>query len=119
MALNGWLLRGLMVCLLVSTGCLVGVSSHTNREGTYVAESTLDQIEPGKTNKSWIVATLGEPSENKEVEPGHELWKYSYRETRNSSGYVFLIFGGSGTRETDSHVFVEMVDGVVTRTWRG
>jgi outer membrane protein assembly factor BamE (lipoprotein component of BamABCDE complex) len=105
--------------LLGSSGCLVGGSSSVRRQGSYVADTTLSRIEPGKTQESWVLATLGQPSEKTELAPKHELWKYSYKEVKNSSGYVFLIFGGSDSKETSGKVFVELQDGVVTKTWRG
>jgi outer membrane protein assembly factor BamE (lipoprotein component of BamABCDE complex) len=108
-----------MGLLLYTTGCLIGTSSQVRRDGPYVAEDTLRKIEPGKTEKAWVLATLGEPTEKNELDPGHELWKYSCRETRDSSGYVFLIFGSSDQKVTQEKVFVEMKDGVVTKSWRG
>ncbi len=107
------------VVVFVNIGCLVGGNSTTKREGNYIAESTLQTIEPGKTTKAWILATLGEPTSKTEVEPGHEVWKYSYKETKDSGGYVFLLFAGGDKKITDGNVFVEMKDGTVTKTWRG
>ena len=110
---------GLLAALVGLSGCLVGGSSQVRHEGNFVADSTLERIEPGKTQQSWVLATLGSPSEKTEVAPNHELWKYSYKEVKNSSGYVFLIFGGCDSKETSGRVFVELEDGVVTKTWRG
>ena len=33
------------------------------REGKFVADTTFDQIKPGKTSAAWVKATLGEPSQ--------------------------------------------------------
>jgi len=104
---------------LTINGCLVGGSSEVKREGNYVSETTLNTIEPGKTGKAWVLATLGEPSSKKEIEPGHELWKYSYKETKEGDGYVFLIFAGSDKNVTGGNVFVEFKDDVVSKSWRG
>jgi outer membrane protein assembly factor BamE (lipoprotein component of BamABCDE complex) len=109
----------LSLILLANTGCLVGGSSEVKREGNYVSESTLNTIEPGKTGKAWVLATLGEPSSKKEIEPGHELWKYSYKETKEGNGYVFLIFAGSDKNVSGGNVFVEFKDDVVSKSWRG
>jgi hypothetical protein len=79
----------------------------------------MNTIEPGKTSKAWVLATFGEPTSKQEVEPGHEVWKYSYKETKQSSGYVFLITAGSDKTITGGNVFVEMKDDVVTKSWRG
>src|SRR5262249_33869524 len=82
--------------LSMNLGCLFGGSSETHREGAYVSDSTLGTIEAGKTTQAWVLATLGEPSKKTELEPGHELWNYEYKEKKESNGYVFLIFAGDG-----------------------
>lgn len=102
-----------------SVGCLVATSSTTKRQGNYVAQSTLDNILPGKTSNAWIVATLGEPTSKTVLEPGHELWKYSYKETHESGGAIFLLYAGGNGKVADGTVFVELTDGVVTKFWRG
>jgi outer membrane protein assembly factor BamE (lipoprotein component of BamABCDE complex) len=112
----GILFGGLMLGL---SGCLMGVQNDVRRDGNYVADTTLKQVTPGKTNSAWIRATLGEPSKTTTISPGHELWEYSYRETRHGGGYVFLIFGASDRKEVDGKVYVELEDGTVTKTWRG
>src|SRR5437762_8990254 len=109
----------LSLTLLANTGCLVGGSSEVKRDGNYISETTLNTIEPGKTGKAWVLATLGEPSSKKDIEPGHELWKYSYKETKEGDGYVFLIFAGSDKNVTGGNVFVEFKDDVVSKSWRG
>jgi outer membrane protein assembly factor BamE (lipoprotein component of BamABCDE complex) len=112
----GWIL---LLATVGLNGCLVGTSSDVHREGNYVADATLKSIEPGKTTATWVQATLGEPSERTQVEPKHEIWKYRYREVKDSAGYIFLIFGGNDKKVTTDQVFVEIEDGVVTKTWRG
>ena len=116
---RGLLRAAVLVMLGVNAGCLVGGSSEVKREGNYISETTLNTIEPGKTGKAWVLATLGEPSSKKEIEPGHELWKYSYKETKEGDGYVFLIFAGSDKNVSGGNVFVEFKDDVVTKSWRG
>ena len=119
MSIKGILCAVTSLALLTTTGCLVGGSSSVKREGNYVADSTLNSIEPGKTGKAWVIATLGEPSSKKEIEPCHELWKYSYKETKDNDGYVFLIFAGSDKNVTGGNVFVEFKNDVVSKSWRG
>ena len=108
-------LGGLLVTL---SGCLVSNSSNTTHSGNNVAESTFSQIEPGKTTVGWVQATLGEPT-SKSSADGDEIWKYTYTERTDSSGAVFLIFGGSNTTETSKTAFVEFRNGVVVNKWRG
>lgn len=108
-----------LVSFLGLSGCLIGASNRTHREGAYISEETLKKVEPGKTTSTWVLATFGEPSEKSSIEKGEELWKYTYKETKDSDGFVFLLFGGSDHKVTGGQVFVELKDGVVTKCWRG
>jgi outer membrane protein assembly factor BamE (lipoprotein component of BamABCDE complex) len=104
---------------LLGGGCLVSSDSHQSRSGTYVSDETLRQIEPGKTSSGWVRATLGAPTKVEKLDGDGELWKYTYTERKESSGAVFLIFAGHDKKEISGTVFVEVRDGVVTKTWRG
>jgi hypothetical protein len=104
--------------LALSAGCLVSSSSNTRYTGTNVATGTFDQIKPGTTTVGWVHATLGEPSA-KNQDGNDVVWKYSYTEHVDSTGAVFLIFGGSSSTETVKTVFIEFKDGVVINKWRG
>jgi outer membrane protein assembly factor BamE (lipoprotein component of BamABCDE complex) len=110
----------IIVCAALAAGCLVSASSNEKRSGNYVADSTFSQIEPGKTSAGWVKATLGEPDSKEKVDASNsEIWKYSYTEKKESSGAVFLLFGGSDRKEKTGHAFVEIKDGVVVNKWRG
>ena len=115
--------RGHIVIVLVGlflTGCLVSSSNEQHVSGNYVADSTFSRIEPGKSTAAWVKATLGDPSEKTEVkESNSEVWKYKYTEHQDSNGAIFLIFGGSSSKEKSGTAFVEIKDGIVTNKWRG
>ena len=108
------------LCAL-SSGCLVMSSNEETREGKFVADTTFDQIKPGKTSAAWVKATLGEPSERTCIEgqDDAEVWKYTYTERKEGAGAIFLIFGGTSTKEKSGTAYVELKDGVVTNKWRG
>ena len=122
------------------SGCLVGQSSDVRRTGTDVPATLFAQITPGQTTAGWVRATLGEPTAS--TRPGQSatvtalpaaaatrpalataadaVWRYDYTERTDSSGYVFLIFGGHNSTETTHKAVVEFDhDGIVTRKWRG
>ena len=100
-------------------GCLVAHNSEQHITGNYVPPNTFDRIEPGKTTAAWVKATLGEPSSKDKLDNDGELWKYSYTEKKESSGAIFLIFGGSDKKEEQRVAYVEIKDGVVKNKWRG
>jgi outer membrane protein assembly factor BamE (lipoprotein component of BamABCDE complex) len=112
-------LLSLLLIPLLSAGCLFGGSSKVRREGNYVASETVNQIQPGKTSKAWVSAVIGVPSDRIRIDPEQEIWKYAYSETKDSSGYVFLIFSARDSKTTRGNVFVQFDGDVVSKTWRG
>ena len=108
-----------LIVLSGSPGCLVAHSSEQHITGNYVPPNTFDRIEPGKTTAAWVKATLGEPSSKDKLDNDSEVWKYSYTEKKESSGAIFLIFGGSDKKEEQRVAYVEIKDGVVKNKWRG
>ena len=107
-----------LLSLFLLSGCLVAHSSEQHVTGNFVPPNTFDRIEPGKTTAAWVKATLGEPS-SKDTADSSEVWKYSYTEQKESSGAIFLIFGGSDKKEQQHVAYVEIKDGIVTNKWRG
>jgi outer membrane protein assembly factor BamE (lipoprotein component of BamABCDE complex) len=107
-----------LLSLFLLSGCLVAHSSDQKVTGNFVPPDTFDRIEPGKTTSAWVKATLGEPSSKDTADKNTEIWKYNYSEQKESSGAIFLIFGGSDKKETQHVAYVEMKDGVVTNKWR-
>ena len=108
----------LPICLLLC-GCLVMHDNQEKTTGKYVSETTMAQIQPGKTTAGWVKSILGEPSAVDKVDSNSEIWKYSYTEQKESNGAVFLIFAGTTKKEKKGTAFVEFKDGVVTNHWRG
>ena len=106
-----------MLGMLALSGCLVSSNSHTSEHGTQVPESTFEQITPGQTTKAWVESTLGEPS-SKTNDGNAEVWRYSYTQRTDSSGAVFLLFGGSNSSEKTSNAYVQFENGIVTKKWR-
>jgi outer membrane protein assembly factor BamE (lipoprotein component of BamABCDE complex) len=107
------------ICLMLFlSGCLVSGDSHQTRTGTYVSDNTFNQIRPGKTSEEWVRATLGPASSDKPLPDEGHILKWSYTERKESSGAVFLIFGGHDSKETTHTAYVETHHGMVTNAWR-
>ncbi|HWE93348.1 MAG TPA: outer membrane protein assembly factor BamE [Tepidisphaeraceae bacterium] len=111
-------LRAVLLLTPLTAGCLVTAQSEQRQSGNYVADSTFAQVKPGKT-AGFVRATVGQPTKITSVEDGSEVWDYLYTERKESSGAVFLIFGGHDVKETGHHAFVELKNGIVTNAWRG
>jgi outer membrane protein assembly factor BamE (lipoprotein component of BamABCDE complex) len=99
------------------SGCIVGGSSSTTQTGNYVSPAAVSMIEPGKTSKKWVQATLGDPT-TKVTEDGRELWKYSFQRVTKSSGYVLVVFHGANRDEVTQTTFVEFDGETVKRVWQ-
>jgi len=115
--------RFLSVALLIgtsffSTGCLVSSDHHESRSGTQVSDGTFSRIRPNVTTEDWVRATLGPPTSDAALHDGGRILKYVYTERHESSGAVFLIFGGHDERRIDHTAFVEVHNGLVTSAWR-
>jgi outer membrane protein assembly factor BamE (lipoprotein component of BamABCDE complex) len=115
--------RTLVVCALISSaatlpGCLISSHSDESLSGTYVSEPTFNRIEPGVTTRQWVLGSLGEPTLKTKLEDGGELWKWQYSKTKQSSGAVLFLFGGSSKSSTTGAAYVQFKDDVVTRSWR-
>lgn len=108
---------GLVVLPVLLSGCLVGSSNSTTVTGNEVSAGKFAAIKPGDIAAS-VEATLGPPSSKGPEENGLEVWTWSYKETKRSSGHVFLIFSGSDEKVYDRSAFVQFKDGVVVKAWR-
>src|SRR4051794_17431800 len=92
-------IRQLLIALLLGTsllltGCLVTGSNKESGSGTKVSDATFNQIKVNETNEDWVRATLGPPTSDTTMQSGGHILKYTYTEKKESSGAVFLIFGG-------------------------
>ena len=95
------------------------IPKRNRRTLNLLTSSTLDQIVPGETTETWIIATLGQPDERTTVEGAENvaILKYRHVVDREDDGAVFLIFAGSTRTKRQSVTYFEIVDGVVNRYW--
>ena len=103
--------------LMLAGGCLVTSGKHTSESGAKVSHVTLDQIRPGETTESWLIAAAGEPSSRRPIDEHSSILRYDHVTTTSSSGTVFLLFSGGSTKKQSTSVIFEVRDGVVQRYW--
>lgn len=109
----------MLICTSLSiTGCLVSGDHHESTTGTQVSDATFNRIKPNVTSEDWIRATLGPPTTDSDLRDGGRVLKYVYTERHESSGAVFLIFGGHDEKRIDHTAFIELHGGLVTNAWR-
>ena len=104
---------------LILSGCIVSGSRNTKISGDFIGEQTLAMIEPGKTDKSWVLGVMGVPTWKKDLaDDNHEIWVWESSRTRHADTSVLLIFDGDKHVETFQRVYVEFQGDLVTRAWR-
>ncbi len=110
-------LAGLMILIIGAAGCSVGMQSHTDTTGAYIAPQTLAQIGPSQS-KEYVLALLGEPSVKKPAGGSTEIWEWSYVEKHITSGDLPLLVGTASNTEVKHTAYVQFDNGVVSKTWR-
>lgn len=117
--MNRKLALALAVSALVAglQGCIINASSKTSQTGKYVSNETFKQIQPG-ANKDYVVALIGEPSTKTQLADGTEIWRWTYRETKTSSGAVIFLINSDTQNESEKSSYVQMENGVVTKAWQ-
>ena len=110
----------LMVCLSVSSCALVDVRQTTtyDRDFQPMTESTVDNIVPGKTTKTWLIENLGQPEAVSSNKNGSEIFTYRVVEKKLERVRIFILFKYETMNETDKHIFVHLADGLVVKYWR-
>jgi hypothetical protein len=103
----------------VMGGCLITSENHEEESGVKVSGATLSKVQTGETTESWLVATLGEPTERACVNEatGVQILRYDHCVQQESEGTVLFLFAGDSSKTSVSRTYFEVTNGVVTRYW--
>lgn len=113
-ALSAWL----VVTSFLLAGCVISkTDEHYTGRDRPIGNQTLRQIECGETTKDWLVAALGEPTEEHLTEDGTEILKYRCIMKKDNAFVLFPIIIVDD-KETDHSVSFEIKDGIVQRYWK-
>jgi outer membrane protein assembly factor BamE (lipoprotein component of BamABCDE complex) len=107
----------LAALLCLNSGCLVINQSSNKTTGQRVKDSTLQQFEPGSTNKEWTLAVLGEPTSQEVLDDGTEILKYEYSRKVDRTTVVFVLFAGNEDKNEKQTAYFEFKDNLLTRYW--
>jgi hypothetical protein len=109
----------LFVSLVVTSLLLVGcVISDSDVHYTGIADESLKQVQCGQTTKNWLVATFGEPTEQRVTDEGNEILSYKCTRKQDNSVVVFPIVIVDDEKETEHTISFELKDGIVQRYWK-
>lgn len=107
---------------LVLPGCLVTSSNATSYSGNHIEPGADRSVVLGQTTTAGAVQILGEPTSRTDVEvingTTYETLTWRWSKRTQSSGSVFLIFGGSSDTTRESALHIEFVDGVASKKRR-
>lgn len=94
---------------------LCGCSAPSKQTGVRIGDETLNQFEAGVTTEAWLLAVLGRPTSEAQVEgiPGTKVMRYALGE---SVGGLGTLLSGEASKNT-SVVYFIATDGIVTRYW--
>ena len=65
-------------------------------QGTFISEKLFDTIVEGTTTTTYLVALVGEPDRETDLEDGDTLWVYRYAPTEQTASLVSLLGGDGG-----------------------
>jgi outer membrane protein assembly factor BamE (lipoprotein component of BamABCDE complex) len=109
----------LFVSLAATAVMLVGcVVSDSKLHYTGITDESLKQVQCGKTTKDQLVATFGEPSEQRVTDAGNEILSYKCTRKQDNSVVVFPIVIVDDEKETEHTISFEIKDGIVQRYWK-
>ena len=106
----------LLTCF-VASGCVVSSDTTSHESGKKLKDSTLKQLEPGKTTKEWTISVLGTPSSRNKLDNGTEVFKYEYSKTVDEEFAIFLLWASDSEKKTSQSICLEFKDNILTRYW--
>jgi outer membrane protein assembly factor BamE (lipoprotein component of BamABCDE complex) len=78
--------------VLALTACVYVQDSHVRNHGTEVSKQEVSLVEPGKTDKAWILLHLGTPDQIHADKDGMEVYEYVSERTERSERKFILLF---------------------------
>lgn len=101
---------------MVGTAVLMnGCAQPPKQTGVRIGDSTLEQFQAGVTTEQWLVAVLGPPTTQANVDgiANTKVFRYALGE---AAGGLGAIFSGEASKNT-SVVYFIITEGIVTRFW--
>ena len=100
--------------LLALSACVYVQDKHVRNHGTEVSKQQVALIEPGKTDKDWVLRNLGTPDRIQADKSGVEIFEYVSEKTERSEKRFILLFSLESDRVVSRKITrVVMRDGIV------
>ena len=82
----------LLLPMLALSACVYSQHSHVKQHGDDVSKQQIALIEPGKTDKSWVLKNLGTPDRIQSDTSGVEVYEYVTTRTERTDKRFILLF---------------------------
>jgi outer membrane protein assembly factor BamE (lipoprotein component of BamABCDE complex) len=104
----------LLLPALVLCGCVYVQNSHVRHHGNDISKQQVALIEPGVTDKSWVLKNLGTPDRIQSDVSGVEVYEYLSERTQRSEKRFILLFSVESDKVLSRKVTrVVLKDGIV------
>jgi len=81
-----------LIPFLALTACVYVQDSHMRSNGSDVSKHQVTLVEPGKTDKEWVLKNLGTPDRIQADKDGVEIYEYVSERTEKLESRFFLLF---------------------------
>ena len=99
---------------LLLMGCVFSHHDHLHQKGVNVPAEQVALIEPGITDRAWVLQNLGAPDRIHAEKGGLEVFEYVSRTVRKSDSDFILLFSWESEKVVEERVTrVVMREGVV------
>lgn len=103
-----------LIPLFGLTACVYVQDSHLRNKGTEVNKQQAALVEPGKTDKTWVLSNLGTPDRIQADKDGTEVYEYiSERRNKSEKRFILLFSIESDTVVSRQVTRVVMRNGIV------
>ena len=104
----------LVLPLIALSACIYTQDSHVRNRGNDVSKQEVALVEPGKTDKAWVLQHLGTPDRIQADKSGVDVYEYiSERTERRESRFILLFSVESDKVISRKITRVVLRDGIV------
>jgi outer membrane protein assembly factor BamE (lipoprotein component of BamABCDE complex) len=81
-----------LIPMILLSACVYVQSTHVRNKGVEINKQQVALIEPGKTDKAWVLHNIGTPDRIEADNSGIEVYEYISERTERSEKKFFLLF---------------------------
>ncbi|RMH25950.1 MAG: hypothetical protein D6693_08095 [Planctomycetota bacterium] len=87
--------------------------------GHFVGEESLKRIVPGESDREWVLAVFGRPTEREPLAGGaEEIWKYQYEFIAGNGSRAYLLNSRTEKGRNARYLYIQFSGSIVSDWWR-